>query len=111
MPAAGWSPIRWRRRRGGRSSAWARSGRACGPAGSDREPAGHHVRLTLGADPEPERAVRLGFNGEAAHLIDRGGAGMACLRLHLDRSALRRDQLTKEGIVGDLYFDREARRL
>jgi hypothetical protein len=77
----------------------------------DRNPAGADVRPGPGMAAQPERAVRPRRKGEAAHLVDRRGYGLAGPRLDLGRSRQRRDELAEQGAVGELDLDREARRL
>jgi tetratricopeptide (TPR) repeat protein len=74
-------------------------------------PAGADVRPGLGMAAQPERAVRRRGEGEAAHLVDRRGYGLAGPRLDLGRSRQRRDELAEQGAVGELDLNREARRL
>ena len=75
------------------------------------EPAGEDVRLALGAQPHAERAVRLGLDGEAAHVVDLDRRGMAGQRLYLHRPVLGRDDLAEQGVVGDLDLDGEPGRM
>jgi hypothetical protein len=95
---------------GGRPPGDNRGLRGVVPPG-DTDPAGADVRPGLRMAAQPERSVRPRREGEAAHLVDRRGHGLAGPRLDLGRSRRRRDELAEQGAVGELDLDREARRL